>query len=182
MGERLGYVRVSSLSQNCDRQLDGIELDNIFVDKVSGKNIDRPQLQALLKHARRGDFIYCHSMDRLGRNLDDLRNLVTTLTTKGVTVIFCKKGMTFTNEQNNPIQELMFNILGSFASFERSILLERQREGIAIAKINGAYKGRKQEMTPERIAEIKKRIDAGEPKARIAKSLNISRDTLYRYI
>lgn len=182
MGERLGYIRVSSVSQNTDRQLDGLEFDYTFTDKLSGKDSKRPQLQELIKHARKGDAVFVHSLDRLGRNLEDLRTIVNQLTTKGVAVTFLKEDLTFTGDKQNPIQELMFNIMGSFAQFERSLILERQREGIAIAKANGAYKGRKQEMTPERISEIKSRVESGEPKAKIAKSLNISRDTLYRYL
>ena len=182
MSENLGYVRVSSVSQNTDRQLDGMELDYIFTDKLSGKDTNRPQLQELIKHARSGDTVHVHSLDRLGRNLDDLRTIVNQLTGKGVTVTFLKENLTFTNDKQNPIQELLFNIMASFSQFERSLILERQREGIAIAKANGVYKGRKQSMTSERIAEIKMRVESGEPKANIAKSMNISRDTLYRYL
>lgn len=181
MGERLGYIRVSTLAQNTDRQLDGMELDRTFTDKLSGKDSNRPQLQELLQYARKGDTVFVHELSRLGRNLDDLRNLVKQFTDKGVTVTFVHENMTFIAGRKNPMQELIFNVLSSFAEFERSLILERQREGIAIAKVNGVYKGRKQEMTPDRVAEIKRRIDAGEPKAQIAKSLRISRDTLYRY-
>lgn len=182
MSEKLGYIRVSSVSQNVERQLDGLEFDYVFTDKLSGKDTKRPQLQELIKHARRGDTVYVHSLDRLGRNLEDLRCVVSQLNAKGADVIFLKENLTFTSDKKNPMQELMFNIMGAFAQFERSIILERQREGIAIAKQNGIYKGRKQSMTPERIAEIKLRVDSGEAKAKIAKSMNISRDTLYRYL
>lgn len=182
MSEKLGYIRVSSLSQNTDRQLDGLEFDYVFTDKLSGKNTNRPQLQEMIKHARKGDTVYVHSLDRLGRNLDDLRTIVNQLNTKGVTVTFLKENLTFTTDKQNPMQELLFNIMASFAQFERTLILERQREGIQIAKANGVYKGRKQEMTPERILEIKNRTESGEPKAKIAKSMNISRDTLYRYL
>jgi DNA invertase Pin-like site-specific DNA recombinase len=179
--QHLGYVRVSSVSQNTERQLDGLELERIFEDKVSGKNMNRPQLQELLRYARHGDTVYVHSLDRLGRNLDDLRSLVNQLTDKGVTVTFVKENLTFTSDKSNPLQELMFNIMASFAQFERELIRERQREGIAIAKANGVYRGRKREMTPERVSEINERIAAGEPKARVAKDMGISRDTLYRY-
>lgn len=179
--QRLGYVRVSSLTQNTERQLDGVELDQTFTDKISGKDTNRPALQELLKYARKGDTVYVHSLDRLGRNLDDLRQLVQQFTDAGVTVTFVKESMTFTDDRKNPMQELLFNVMGAFAQFERELIKERQREGIAIAKANGAYKGRKQEMTQERVTEIKQRIEAGEPKAVIAKSMGISRDTLYRY-
>jgi DNA invertase Pin-like site-specific DNA recombinase len=182
MTQRIGYVRVSSLMQNTDRQLDGMELDRVFEDKLSGKDTNRPQLQELLSYARQGDIVYVHSLDRLGRNLDDLRNLVNQMTGKGITVTFIKENLTFTSDKKNPMQELLFNIMGAFAQFERELIRERQREGIQIAKANGVYRGRKQEMTPERIAEIKSRVSAGEAKAKIAKNMKISRDTLYRYL
>lgn len=182
MGEKLGYIRVSSVAQNTDRQLDGLELDRVFEDKLSGKDTNRPQLQELLRYARRGDTVYVHSLDRLGRNLDDLRILVNQMTSEGITVSFVKENLTFTSDKKNPMQELMFNIMGAFAQFERELIRERQKEGVQIAKANGVYKGRKQEMTTARIEEIKSRAAAGEAKAKIAKSLGISRDTLYRYL
>jgi len=182
MGERLGYIRVSSLSQNTDRQLEGLELDRTFTDKLSGKDTNRPQLQELIAYARKGDTVYVHSLDRLGRNLDDLRRLVHQMTAKGIVITFIKENLTFSNNKTNPMEELLFNLLASFAQFERELNRERQREGIQIAKKNGVYKGRKQEMTPERVAEIKSRIANKESKAKIAKSLGISRDTLYRYL
>lgn len=181
MGERIGYIRVSTLAQNTDRQLDGMELDRTFEDKLSGKDTNRPQLQELLQYARKGDTVYVHELSRLGRNLADLQNLVKQFTDKGVTVTFLHENLTFSADKKNNMQTLMFQIMGAFAEFERSLILERQKEGIAIAKANGAYKGRKQAMTDERIAELKKRIVEGEPKAVIAKSMGISRDTLYRY-
>jgi len=182
MGEKLGYVRVSSVAQNTERQLEGVELDRTFVDKLSGKDANRPQLQELLMYARRGDTVYVHSLDRLGRNLDDLRHLVNQMTAKGIIVVFCKENLTFADDKKNPLQELMFNIMAAFAQFERELIRERQKEGVQIAKANGAYKGRKQEMTSDRVEEIRRRVAAGEPKAKIAKSLGISRDTLYRYL
>lgn len=182
-GQQLGYVRVSSALQNTDRQLDGLELDRVFTDKLSGKDTNRPALQELIKYARTGDTVHVHSLDRLGRNLDDLRQLVNEFKSKGVVVIFHKENLTFaTDTKANPMNELLFNIMGAFAAFERELIRERQREGVQIAKANGLYKGRKQEMTPERVAEIKARVAAGESKAGIAKSLGISRDTLYRYL
>lgn len=182
MSEKLGYIRVSSVSQNTDRQLDGLELNYVFTDKLSGKDTNRPQLQEMIKHARKGDTVYVHSLDRLGRNLVDLRDIVNQLNVKGVTVSFLKENLTFTSDKQNPMQELLFNIMGAFAQFERELIRERQKEGVQIAKLNGHYKGRKQEMTPERIIEINNRVESGEAKSRIAKSMKISRDTLYRYI
>jgi DNA invertase Pin-like site-specific DNA recombinase len=180
-GKIVGYKRVSTVIQNTERQLDGVAVDKIFEDKLSGKDTNRPQLQAMLEYVREGDTVLVHSLDRLGRNIDDLRAIVKDMIARGVTVRFVKEDLSFTGDNSNPFSELMLNMLASFAQFERSIIGERQKEGVQIAKAKGAYKGRKQEMSAERIAEIKARITAGEPKAAIAKSMGISRDTLYRY-
>lgn len=179
-GQRIGYIRVSSLLQNTERQLDGIELDRVFTDKLSGKDTNRPELLAALKYVRQGDTLIVHSMDRLARNLDDLRQIVKELTGRGVAVQFIKESLTFTGD-DSAMATLLLSVMGAFAEFERAIIKERQKEGVQIAKAKGAYKGRKQEMTAEKIAELKRRIEAGEPKAAIAKSMGISRDTLYRY-
>jgi len=181
-GQTLGYKRVSTIVQNTERQLDGVTVDEMFEDKLSGKDTNRPELQRMLTHARKGDTVLVHSLDRLGRNIDDLREIVKALVAKGVTVKFMSEGLTFSADSNNIFSELMLNMLASFAQFERALSKERQKEGVQIAKAKGVYKGRKQEMTPERIAEIKARIEAGEAKAVIAKDMGISRDTLYRYL
>ena len=182
-GKTIGYIRVSSILQNTDRQLDGVPTDKIFEDKLSGKDTNRPQLQSMLEFIREGDTVLIHSLDRLGRSLDDLRSLVNGMVSRGITVKFMKENLTFSARENNIFSELMLNMLASFAQFERSLSKERQREGIQIAKTNGVYKGqgRKQEMTQERISEIKSRIEAGEAKSKIACNMKISRDTLYRY-
>jgi DNA invertase Pin-like site-specific DNA recombinase len=172
---------VSSLVQSTERQLDGIDLDIEFEDKLSGKDTNRPQLQAMMLHARKGDTVLVHSLDRLGRSLDDLRDIVKQLVAKGVTVKFMKEGLEFSADSLNMFSELMLNMLASFAQFERSMIRERQKEGVQIAKAKGVYKGRKQEMTEETLSAIRERIEAGEAKAVIAKSIGISRDTLYRY-
>jgi DNA invertase Pin-like site-specific DNA recombinase len=180
-GQKLGYIRVSSITQNTDRQLEGLELDEKFEDKISGKDIKRPQLEAMLKHARKGDTVYCHSMDRLARNLDDLRTIVKDLTGRGVVVQFVKENLRFTGE-DNAMAELMLNMMGAFAQFERSLIKERQREGIALAKLKGVFKGRKRVITDEQIATIKARVAAGDKKKHIAADLGISRETVYQYL
>src|SRR3954465_11067348 len=141
-GQRIGYVRVSSLDQNPARQLEDIPLDRTFVDTASGKDVRRPQLEALLSFVREGDTVVVHSMDRLARNLDDLRRLVRTLTGRGVRIEFVKEGLTFTGE-DSPMATLLLSVMGAFAEFERALILERQREGIAAAKQRGAYTGRR---------------------------------------
>jgi DNA invertase Pin-like site-specific DNA recombinase len=179
-GKKVGYIRVSTLDQNTGRQLDGADLDKIFTEKASGKDAKRPQLQAALDYLRDGDVLIVHSMDRLARNLDDLRRIVTELTGRGVQVQFVKEGMVFTGE-DSAMSKLLLSVMGAFAEFERSLLKERQREGIALAKKAGVYKGRKPSLTAERATELRRRIAAGEKKAGLAREFGISRETLYQY-
>jgi len=181
-GKAIGYKRVSTLLQNTERQLDGVQVDKVFEDKLSGKDTNRPQLQAMLEFVREGDTVLVHSLDRLGRNLDDLRGLVKQMTGKGVTVRFVKENLTFAPEGTDHFSELMLNMLAAFSEFERCMIKERQKEGVQIAKAKGLYKGRKQEMTEERVADMRRRVNAGEAKAAVAESMGISRDTLYRYL
>jgi len=180
-GKRVGYIRVSTVDQNEARQLDGLELDKTFTDKASGKDIKRPQLQAALDYLRDGDVLVVHSLDRLARNLDDLRRIVSTLTGKGVVVEFVKEHLVFTGE-DNAMSQLLLSVMGAFAEFERSLLKERQREGIAIAKRAGVYKGRKPSLTADMIAALRKRVTDGEKKATLAREYSISRETLYSYL
>ncbi len=180
-GQNVGYVRVSTLIQNTARQLDGVVLDKVFEDKASGKNTDRPELTACLAHLRDGDTLHVHSMDRLCRNLDDLRRIVKDLTGRGVVVRFHKEGLTFTGE-DSPMSNLLLSMLGAVAEFERSITLERQREGIAIAKGEGKYRGRKPSLTAEGVRELQRRAAAGEKKAALAREFGVSRETVYSYL
>lgn len=179
-GKRVGYIRVSSIDQNTERQLEGVELDKTFTDKVSGKDVNRPALKAALDYLRDGDVLVVHSMDRLARNLVDLRTLVDSLTGRGVQVEFVKERLSFTGE-DTLAAKLLLNVMGAVAEFERAMLKERQREGIAIAKKAGVYKGRKPSLTTERVAELRTRITAGEKKAGLAREFGISRETLYQY-
>jgi DNA invertase Pin-like site-specific DNA recombinase len=176
--KRVGYIRVSSIDQNTERQLEGVKLDKVFTDKASGKDTVRPQLQAALEYLREGDLLLVHSMDRLARSVDDLRRIVLDLTKKGVHVQFVKENLTFTGE-DSPMSNLLLSLLGAVAEFERSMIRERQREGIELAKKAGVYKGRKPSLTPVQVAEIRKRVEAGERKARLATEYHISRQTLY---
>lgn len=180
-GQQVGYIRVSSVGQNTERQLAGVQLDEVFEDKVSGKNTDRPSLVACLKHLRKGDTLHVHSMDRLARNLDDLRRIVQELTGRGVKVQFHKESQTFTGE-DSPMANLLLSLLGAVAEFERSLIKERQLEGIEIAKRKGVYKGRKPSLTAEQVAELHKRVAAGEGKAELARQFKISRASVYAYL
>ncbi len=180
-GHRIGYIRVSSLDQNPDRQLEHLQLDKVFTDRASGKDTSRPQLEAMLSFLREGDTLLVHSMDRLARNLDDLRRLVQTLTGRGVRVEFVKEGLAFTGD-DSPMAHLMLSVMGAFAEFERALIRERQREGIALARKRGVYRGRKRSLSPGQVAELCRRVAAGEQKAALARELGISRETLYQYL
>lgn len=180
-GQRVGYIRVSSFEQNTERQLEQVQIDRVFTDKASGKDTKRPELEALVAFVREGDTVVVHSMDRLARNLDDLRRLVQDLTRRGVRVEFIKEGLAFTGE-DSPMSTLMLSVMGAFAEFERSLLRERQREGIALAKQRGAYRGRKKSLGADQVKSLRQRAQAGEPKARLAREFGISRETLYQYL
>lgn len=180
-GQRIGYVRVSSLDQNPERQLEHVQVDKVFTDKASGKDTKRPELDNLLAFVREGDTVVIHSMDRLARNLDDLRRLVQQLTKRGIRIEFVKESLAFTGE-DSPMAHLLLSVMGAFAEFERELIRERQREGIALAKQRGAYRGRKRSLSDGQIAQMKRRIAAGEKKASIAAEFGISRETLYQYL
>lgn len=180
-GQRVGYIRVSSLDQRIERQLEGVEVHRLFTDKASGKDMKRPQLDELLSFIRDGDTLLVHSMDRLARNLDDLRSLVQKLTRKGVRVEFLKEHLVFTGE-DSPMANLMLSVMGAFAEFERALIGERQREGIALAKARGTYRGRSKALSNEKANELRKRVAAGEQKAGLAREYGISRETVYQYI
>lgn len=180
-GQKIGYIRVSSEEQNTDRQLDGIQVDRVFTDKISGKSVDRPQLQEMLRFVREGDQLYVHSMDRLARNLVDLRQMVSDLTARGVKIHFVKEALTF-NGDDTAMSVLLLSVMGAVAEFERSIIRERQAEGIRIAKQKGVYKGRKASITNDQAVEVREKVAAGIPKAKIAREYNCSRETLYKYL
>ncbi|MDL2185623.1 recombinase family protein [Pseudomonas sp. ChxA] len=173
---QVGYVRVSSVDQNTARQLDGIACDELFTDKVSGATTERPALQEMLRFVRKGDTVHVHSIDRLARSLEDLLSLVKGLIAKGVGVQFHKEQLHFTGEAN-PMQELMLSLLGSVAQFERSMIKERQREGIAKAKEAGVYKGRVKSVDD---AAIRSSIALGVSYRDTAKALGVSLSTVQR--
>ncbi|WP_346308822.1 recombinase family protein [Limnohabitans sp.] len=183
---KIGYVRVSTAEQNTDRQLDGLQLTVTFTDKASGKNADRPQLQAMMAgNWPEGSTVYVHSMDRLARSLSDLLQIVEQLTQRGVNVHFVKEAKIFRGgETSDPMDKLMLSMLGAVAEYERTLIRERQREGIAKAKLRGVYRGRPRKNTDnQRIALIVAEATAlGANKTRIAAKHGISRDTLYKYL
>jgi len=186
-GMAVGYIRVSSTSQNTDRQMDGfnnLDLDKVFTDKVSGASIDRPELKACLEYLRENDTLYIYSMDRLARNLVDLQSIVNDLTGRGVRIKFIKEQLTFEQNGNNPMNTLLLQVMGAFAEFERNLIKERQMEGIQSAKAKGVKFGRKAKLTPDQKEEIKDRLmsDPFVKKVDLMKEYDISRATFYRLV
>ncbi|MFH4617708.1 recombinase family protein [Vibrio furnissii] len=176
----LAYIRVSTVEQNTERQLSGcgITFDKVYEDKASGGSTNRPELAKLMDYAREGDTIHVHSIDRLARSLDDLRKLVTGWNKKGITVRFHKEGLHFTADDTTPIAELMLNMLGAVAQFERSIIRERQAEGIAKAVAKGKFKGRQADT--ERHANIHTLRASGMSIRKIAAELHCNPSTVQR--
>ena len=183
---RIGYVRVSSLDQNPDRQIEDLKAqhaEKIFMDKVSGKNTDRPELQRMLSFIREGDTLIVHSLDRLARNLADLLTMVQDLTCRGVSVIFLNERLSFeAGADASPTSKLMLSMIGAFAEFERSMIRRRQAEGIALAKERGVYKGRPRSISDETLETVNALVEQGVPLATAAKKVGISRSTVYRYL
>src|SRR4029453_13264959 len=178
---RVGYVRVSSVDQNTVRQLDGIEVERTFTDTASGKDTARPKLDEMLAFVRAGDTVILHSMARLAPRPHALRRIVRTLTGKGVRVQFVKENLTFTGE-DSPMATLLLSVMGAFAEFERALILERQREGIAAAKQRGVYTGRQPALTAAQAHQLRERAAAGERKSVLAAEFGISRETVYSYL
>ena len=182
-GQVLAYVRVSTIEQNEERQLIALERynpDKIFKEKVSAKDTNRPELQRLLEFAREGDTIVVHDFSRLARNTRDLLDITEQLKRKGVTLISNKENI----DTSTPTGKLMLTMIGAIAEFERQNLLDRQREGIAIAKEKGVYKGRKPiEIEDSKFTEVYNRyMSRGISKVDMAKELGVSRPTLDRMI
>ena len=178
------YIRVSTALQNTDRQLLNVSSNREYTDKLSGKDTNRPQLQAMLDNLREGDIINVHSMDRLARNVQDLLSLIDTIMKKGATIKFHKENLIFeANKKTDAFQKLMLTLLGAVSEFEREIILERQREGIAIAKQKGKYKGGKKKLSNEQINEIKAVVmDRTTNISQLAKKYNVTRQTIYNLV
>ena len=180
----VGYARVSSVDQNLDRQIVQLKAENVeklFVDKVSGKNLDRPGFSAMMEYVREGDVLVICSMDRLARSLMDLLDVTRKLQDKGVTVKFLKEKIELSaSGETSAISKLLLAMMGA-AEFERSLIRERQQQGIALAKARGVYRGRKP-VDNERLEEARRRIASGIPKTKVAKDLKIGRTTLYKYL
>ena len=180
-GKRIGYIRVSTTDQNPERQLENIQVDKKFIEYASGSSMKRPQLELMIDYVREDDLVIIHSIDRLARNVRNLHEIIDQLLSKGVSVKFIKEGLSF-NGNDSAMSKLILGIFGHVAEFERELLLERQKEGIAIAKKRGKYKGRQTRFTNDIQEQIKVRLQTRDSKSRIAQDLGISRFTLYRYL
>ncbi|MBR4589125.1 MAG: recombinase family protein [Bacteroidaceae bacterium] len=179
---KVAYVRVSTIEQNEARQIEALKKFNIekwFIEKVSGKDTNRPELKSLLEFVREGDTVYIHDFSRLARSTKDLLDIVEQLDNKGVHLVSNKENI----DSSTPTGKLMLTMIGAIAEFERTNLLERQKEGIAIAKQNGAYKGRKAIEIDNRFkTEYDRYLKREITKKEFANILNISRPTLDKMI
>lgn len=173
----VGYIRVSSIQQNTERQLEGVTLDKVFTEKASGKNTDRPELKALMAYVREGDTVHVHSIDRLGRNTADLLSLVEQFTDKGVIIQFHKEGLS--TDQNNPFAKMMFTVFAGIAQMEREYMLVKQREGYAAAKAAGRIAKRGNSKSVDRVG-IVSALAAGGSIRTIAKDFDVSTQTVQR--
>lgn len=177
----IGYMRVSTADQETGRQLDNIVLDKVFEEKISSAAPNRPILAECLNYLREGDIFYVHSIDRLARNLIELQSIVSSLVDKGVEVRFYTENLTF-SKGSSPMQELMLQVLGAFAQFERKLIKERQLEGINNAKRQGRYLGRPKKISDEDKKVIIEMHQNGCTPSFIAEKFNVSLSLVYKLI
>lgn len=181
---KVGYVRVSTIEQNEERQIEGLEkygIDKWYTEKVSGKNMDRPELQKMLSEVQGGDIVYVHDFSRLARSTKDLLDIVDKLNDRGVHVVSSKEGM----DTSTPQGRFTLTVLAAAYEMERTAMLERQAEGIAIAKREGKYKncGRKKKDLADGYEDlIHQYVDGDITKVQLAVMLNVSRPTLNRIL
>ena len=181
MGKIYAYKRVSTLEQNLDRELPDFKADVVLEEKVSAKDAKRPKLEMLLEVVGKGDEIHIHELSRLARSVQDLIDIVQQVVGKGASIKFHKEGLEFAPDKKaNSFQSLMLNLLGSIAQFERDLMLERQREGISIAKQKGVYKGRQSRFSEDDFKRIKEQFKETKDKTKLAKKWGISRSYLYQ--
>ncbi len=179
--QTVAYVRVSSADQHTDRQVEAVgAVDRTFTDYLSGgSREERVALGEMLDYVREGDTVRVASMDRLARSVIDLSQLVGQCTDKGVSVEFVGERLTFAKDQDNPYAMFQLHMLGAVAQWERSLIRERQRQGIAIARARKTYKGRLPVLNTEQIAAARASLALKVPKAQIARDLGVSRSALY---
>ena len=178
----VAYVRVSTIEQNEERQIEALKTHNIdkwFIEKISGKNTNRPELKSMIEFVREGDIIYIHSLDRLARSTKDLLDIVETLQSKKVHLVSNKENIDTTTATG----KLMLTMIAAIAEFERANMLERQREGIAIAKAEGKYKGRKSIGYPDNWEEIYNKYKNRElTGTKAMELLSLKRNTFYKLV
>lgn len=179
---KIGYVRVSTQEQNSSRQeilMQELGVEEIFIDRISGKNTDRPELKRMMEYVRQGDVVIVESISRFARNTKDLLNLIEQLNQKQVDFVSKKE----TIDTATPSGKFMLTVFGAVAELEREYILQRQREGIEIAKAEGKYKGRKKKPLPDNFNKIVQQWRNGEITARKAmKLLGMSSSTFYRNV
>jgi len=176
------YLRVSTVVQNTERQLLNIPCDREFIDKASGKDANRPALIEMLGQLRAGDLVNVHSLDRAGRNTADILKLVEQIKEKGCSIRFHKENLFFDGTKSDLYSDLMLTILSAFSQFERNILLERQREGIALAKEKGKYKGKQPKLSDDQLKAMKVDFESGMKKTKIAEKYGITRSYIYQLV
>ena len=175
------YIRVSTILQNTDRQLIGVDCDVEFVEKVSGKDKNREQLSLMLKILKKGDRVNVHELSRLGRNTQDLLSIVDEIINKECSIKFHKEDLLF-GDKKNICNDLMLTILSAVSQMERDLMLERQREGIEIAKLKGKYKGRKPTLSDEQLEQMKQDFNSGMKKTEIADKYGVTRSYVYQLV
>ena len=176
--QSVGYIRVSSIDQNPDRQLCGIELDKVFMETISGSLQKRPVLESCIDYVREGDSLFVDSIDRLARNLADLQTTIKKIIDKGVILNFVKENLVF-RTLNDPMANLTLHIMGAFAEFERSMIRSRQKEGIEMAKKAGKHMGRKPKITSTHKQKILDLKNNAVSIPSIAAQFGISRASVY---
>ena len=181
---KIGYVRVSTVEQHEERQVvelqEKVGVERTFIDKLSGKNTERPELQKMIDFAREGDTIYVSEFSRLARSTKDLLDIVQKLKDKDVQVVSLKENF----DTTTPAGELAMTLFAAIATFERKILLERQKEGIALAKARGVYRGRKQKPKPSNWPELVERYQRRDIRSvsELARICGCSRNTIYTWL
>ncbi len=179
-GLKIGYVRVSTIDQNPDRQLEGIELDKKFIDYASAKNgAKKPEFEKMMSFIREGDHVIVHSIDRIARSLMNLLEIIKELNSKNISIEFKKENMVFSYDKVDARANLLLNMMGAFAEFEYALISERRREGIEIARSQNKYK-REYKLTPEQQKEISIQISQHVPVAKLAIQYGVSRPTIYK--
>ncbi len=178
---KIGYIRVSTQEQNTMRQevlMRSLGVDEVYVDHMSGKNVNRPELQKMMEYVRKGDIVIVESISRFARNTRDLLELVEQLTAKGVEFVSRKEAI----DTTTPTGKFMLTVFGAVAELEREYILQRQREGIAIAKAQGKYRGRKPIQVPE-FEQVTSKWKSGTITAAEAmRTLHMTKTTFYRRV